>query len=174
MPNSIFNYTTENRGRVLLLFLLFLLAIYELATAGFTNFAIISISPILLLFVIAVFRWRMMAFWLLIVANWFIQFKNMNWHMPLSLVDEMLELLLIGVAIIDVRKTPHFDRTLNMMFLSIMVWCGLCCLEILNDTCGLGINFNAWFTGARLMALQLVWIILVFTLYIDSPQILIA
>jgi O-antigen ligase len=172
MPNSIFNYTTENRGRVLLLFLLFLLAIYELATAGFSNFAIICISPIVLLFIIAVFKWRMMAFWLLIIANWFIQFKNMNWHMPLSLVDEMLELLLIGVAIIDARKLPHFDRTLNVMLLSIMVWCGLCCIEVLNDTCGLGINFNAWFTGARLMALQLIWIILVFTLYIDSPKVL--
>ena len=172
MPKNIFNYSTENRGRVLLLFLLFLLAIYELATAGFTNFAIISISPILLLFVIAVFRWRMMAFWLLIFANWFVQFKNVNWHVPLSLVDEMLELLLIGIAIIDVRKFPHFDRTLNIMILAIMIWCGLCCIEVLNDTCGLGINFKAWFTGARLMALQLVWIILVFTLYIDSPKIL--
>ena len=172
MPKNIFNYTTENRGRVLLLFLLFLLAIYEFVTAGFTTFAIICISPILLLFVLAVFRWRMLAFWMLIFANWFIQFKNINWHVPLSLVDEMLELLLIGIAIIDVRKLPHFDRTFNIMLLAIMIWCGLCCIEILNDTCGLGINFKAWFTGARLMALQLVWIILVFTLYIDSPKVL--
>ena len=172
MPKNIFNYTTENRGRVLLLFLLFLLAIYEFITAGFTFFAIICISPILLLFVIAVFRWRMLSFWILIFANWFLQFKNFHWHVPLSLVDEMLELLLIGIAIIDARKLPHFDRTFNIMLLAIMIWCGFCCIEVLNDTCGLGINFTAWFTGARLMALQLVWIILVFTLYIDSPKIL--
>lgn len=172
MPNRISNYMTENRGRVLLLFLLFLLAIYEFYTSGFNTFAIICISPLLVLFIYAVFTWRMLAFWILIVANWFIQFKNMSWHMPLSLVDELLELLLIGVAIIDARKTPHFERAFNVMLLSIMIWCGLCGIEILNDTCGLGINFNAWFTGARLMALQLVWILLVFSLYITSPQIL--
>ena len=172
MPNRISNYMTENRGRVLLLFLLFLLAIYEFYSSGFNTFAIICISPLLVLFVYAVFTWRMLAFWILIVANWFIQFKNINWHMPMSLVDEMLELLLIGVAIIDARKAPHFDKAFNVMMLSIMIWCGLCCIEILNDTCGLGINFNAWFTGARLMALQLVWILLVFSLYITSPQIL--
>lgn len=92
--------------------------------------------------------------------------------MPLSLVDELIELLLIGVAIIDLRKAPLFDRAFNIMLLSIMIWCGFCCIEVLNDTCGIGINFNAWFTGVRLMALQLVWIILVFSLYITSPQIL--
>ena len=172
MQINIFNYTTENRGRVLLLFLLFLLAIYEFITAGFNNFAIICIAPFLILFAYVVFKWRMFTFWLLIIANWFIQFKNINWHVPLSLIDELLELLLIGVAIIDVRKAPHFDRAFNIMLLAILTWCGLCCIEILNDTCGIGINLNAWFTGTRLMALQLVWIILVFTLYIDSPKIL--
>lgn len=93
--------------------------------------------------------------------------------MPQSLPDEMLELLLIGVAIMDARTTPHFERTFNLMLLAIGIWCGFCCIEILNDTCGLGININAWFTGARLMALHLVWILLVFTLYITTPKILI-
>ena len=92
--------------------------------------------------------------------------------MPQSIPDEMLELLLIGVAIIDARTTPHFERAGNLMLLAIGIWCGFCCIEILNDTCGLGMNFNAWFTGARLMALHLVWILLVFTLYITTPQIL--
>ena len=81
-------------------------------------------------------------------------------------------MLLIGVAIIDARTTPHFERAGNLMLLAIGIWCGFCCIEILNDTCGLGMNFNAWFTGARLMALHLVWILLVFTLYITTPQIL--
>lgn len=159
-------------GRAILLFLLFVIAIYEFATAGFNTFAIVCISPAIVLFIYAVFKWRMLAFWLLIVANWFIQFKNINWHIPLSLVDEMLELLLIIVAIIDLRKETHFGRAGNIMLLAIGIWCSFCCVELFNDTCGLGYNFNAWFTGARLMALQLVWILLVFSLYIKSPKIL--
>ena len=159
-------------GRAILLFLLFVIAIYEFATAGFNTFAIVCISPAIVLFIYAVFKWRMLAFWLLIVANWFIQFKNINWHIPLSLVDEMLELLLIIVAIIDLRKETHFGRAGNIMLLAIGIWCSFCCVELFNDTCGLGYNYNAWFTGARLMALQLVWILLVFSLYIKSPKIL--
>lgn len=167
------SFSKDNGGRAFLLFLLFLLAIYEFIHAGFNIFAIICISPILVLFVYAVFKWRMFAFWLLIIVNWFIQFKNVSWHMPQSLPDELLELLLIGVAIIDARTTPHFERAGNLMLLAIGIWCGFCCIEVLNDTCGLGMNINAWFTGARLMALHLLWILLVFTLYISTPQVLI-
>lgn len=170
--NNLRSYSQENGGRVLLLFLLFLLAIYELVNAGFNTFAIVCLSPAIILLVYAVFRWRYAAFWLLIVVNYFIPFKLINWHLPVSLIDEALELVLIAVALIDVRKTSHFGRVVNVMFAAIMIWFGLCFVEIFNDTCNLGINISAWFIGARLMALQLLWILLVFTIYIDSPKVL--
>ncbi len=166
------SFCKENGGRAILLFLLFLLAIYEFVHAGFNNFAIICISPLLLLFGYVVFTWRMFAFWLLIIVNWFVMFQNIDFHMPQSIPDELLELVLLGIAIIDARTTPHFERAGNLMLLAIGIWFVFCCIEILNDTCGIGMNINAWFTGARLMALQLVWIFLVFSLYISSPQIL--
>lgn len=170
---NISGHIRENGGRVLLLFLLFALSIYEFLHAGLNTFAIICMSPFIILFVYAAFTWKHFVFWVLILANWFIQFKNISWHVPLSLIDEMLELTLIGIAIIDARYTPHFERAWNIMFLAISIWFGLCFVEIFNDTCGLGMNFNAWFTGARLMALHLVWILLVFSLYITSPEILV-
>ena len=168
--NRLIEYTHDNGGRVLLLFLLFALAIYEFINAGFNAFAVICLSPLAILFVYAAFKWKMGVFWLLIVANWFIMNRNFNIPFPKSLVDESLELLLIAMAIIDIRNTPHFGRAWNMMLLAIMIWCGLCLIEILNDTCGLGINFNAWFTGFRFLALHLIWIILVFSLYISDPK----
>ena len=58
------------------------------------------------------------------------------------------------------------------MLLSLVVWCSFCTIEILNDTCGLGINIGAWYTGARMMAFQLLYIFLVFSIYISSPEIL--
>lgn len=173
MPNSIFNYTTENRGRVLLLFLLFLLAIYEFVTVGISNFAIICILPFVVLYIYVIFRWRMFTFWTLIVVNYFLQMKDIKLPVPMSLPTEMLELILIAIAIIDARQTPHFNRAVNIMFLAISIWCGLCLIEILNDSCNLGINVGVWFTGFRLMAIQFVWILLVFSIYVSSPQILI-
>ena len=172
MTNRITTYSRENGGRVLLLFLLFALALYELSTAGFNYFAIICLSPLAILFAYVSFRWKMAVFWLLIVVNWFIMNRNLNLPLPKSLADELLELVLISIAVIDARYAPHFERAWNAMLLAATIWFGLCFLEIFNDTCGLGLNFNTWFTGIRLMALHFIWIILVFSLYISSPQIL--
>lgn len=171
--NRLTEYTHDNGGRVLLLFLLFALAIYEFINAGFNSFAVICLSPLAIIFCYIAFRWRMTVFWALIVVNWFIMNRNFDTPFPKSIADELLELTLIAIAILDIRKESYFGRAWNFMLLSIMVWCGLCMIEILNDTCGLGMNVNAWFTGFRLMALHLVWIILVFSLYISNSKALI-
>ena len=168
--NRISEYAHENGGRVIILLLLFLLVIYEFLHSGFSTFTILCLSPFAILFLLITFKNKLYVFWFLIVVNWFIQFKNINFHMPMSLPDELLEIFLIAVAIIDTRFTPHFERVWNLMLFAVSVWFTFCLLEILNDTCGIGININAWFTGARLMALQLVWIVLVFTLYISNPK----
>lgn len=168
--NRLSEYTHENGGRVALLFLLFALAIFQFINAGFNTFAVICLSPLAILFVYAAFKWKMGVFWTLIIVNWFIMNRNFTIPFPASLADESLEVMLIAIAIIDIRNTPHFGRAWNLMFLAIMIWCGLCAIEILNDTCGLGMNVNAWFIGYRLMALHLVWILLVFSLYITNPK----
>ena len=168
--NRLSEFTQENGGRVILLFLLFALAIYEFINAGFNAFTVICLSPIAILFIYAAFKWKMAFFWTLIVINWFIMNRNFNLPIPASLADESLEVLLIAIAIIDVRYEPHFGRAWNLMLFAIMIWFGLCVIEVFNDTCGLGMNINAWFTGFRLMALHLVWILLVFSLYISDPK----
>ena len=171
--NRLSEYTHESGGRVALLFLLFAIAIFQFINSGYNSFAVICLSPFAILFVYAAFKWKMGVFWFLIIVNWFIMNRNFTIPFPASLADESLEVLLIAMAIIDVRNTPHFGRAWNMMLLAIMVWIGLCIIEIINDTCGVGMNINAWFTGFRLLALHLVWIILVFSLYISNPQSLI-
>ena len=167
------SFIKESRGKVILLFLLFFLALFEFKISGFTTFAIICLSPLALLAVYIIFKWRMSAFWALIIINYLIPFKNINFHLPLSLIDEAIELLLLSVAIIDSRQTPKFGRAANLMLFAILIWSGFCVVEMFNDTCGLGYNFAAWFTGARLMALHLLWILLVFSIYINSPKVLI-
>lgn len=168
--NRISEYTHENGGRVLLLFLLFALAIYEFINAGFNTFAVICLSPLAIIFCYVAFRWRMSVFWALIVVNWFLMNRNFSYSFPVSLVDETLELILISIALIDIRKETYFGRAWNTMLLAIILWICLCLIEIFNDTLGLGINVTAWFSGFRLMALHLIWIILVFSLYISNPE----
>jgi len=171
--NRLTEYSHENGGRVLLLFLLFLLAIYEFVTAGYSAFTIVCLSPAIVLFVYAAFRWRMFTFWTLIFVNYFLQMKDIHLPVPMSLPNEMLQIVLLAIAIVDARQSPHFERCANFMLFALFIWCGFCTLEILNDTCNLGINIAAWYQGSRLMAFQLLYIFLVFSIYISSPQILI-
>ena len=172
MNNALRTYAKDNGGRVSLLLLLFLLAIYEFISAGFSAFAVICISPLLVLFALASFHYRMFVFWLLITVNYFISTKNNSLGIPLSLPNEMFEILLIALAIIDVKNT-RWERLGNVMLITLIVWCGFIILEVLNDTCDIGIDVGAWYAGARSMAFQLLYAFIVFSIYIDQPKILI-
>ena len=174
MANSISKYYPENGGRVLVLFLLFLLAIYQFVSAGFNAFAIICLLPLLVPIIYVAFTWRMSFFWLLIIVNYFIFSLNKNELLPngipLSLYNELLEILLIVIAIVDARQSPHFDRVGSLMLLTVVTWCGFCTLEVLNDSCDLGLDVGNWYTGARMMAFQLLYAYIVFVLYITTPE----
>ena len=176
MTSAFRTYTHEHGGRVLLLFLLFLLAIYNLAISGFTSFAIICILPLIVLLIYIAIKWPYLVFWSLILFNYILQLLSFNdWlptGVPLSLYNELFEIALIAIALIDIRKGYQWGRCMNLMAFAILFWFLLCALEVLNDTCRLGINVGAWFTGFRLMAFQLVYFLLIFSIYINSPEVL--
>ena len=176
MVKSLRTYTHERGGRVAVLFLLFLLAIYNLATIGISGFAIICLIPLFILGVYIAFKWPYLVFWCLILVNYNIQLFNFNewlpYGVPLSLYNELFEIALVAIALIDIRKDHHWGRSMNLMAFAILLWFLLCALEVFNDTCSLGINVGAWFAGFRLMTFQLVYFLLIFTIYINSPEVL--
>ena len=169
---SFSTYAKENGGRVSLLFLLFLLAIYEFVVAGFNTFAIICVMPVVVLATLLLFEYRMLAFWALVGINYLIQAKWLSLPIPTSIPNELLQLVLLALAIIDTHYN-NFQRTLNLMYVAVTIWCGFCTLEVLNDTCDIGIDVGAWYTVARMIGYQLMYIFLVFSLYISTPKILI-
>ena len=178
MANTVVKtFANEHGGRAILLFLLFGLAIYQFIHAGFPVFAIICLSPLLVVAVYLLFSCKTTAFWALIFINYFVQFfgklRLLPSGIPMSMYNEMLEILLLAIAVVDTRQKPHFERTANFMLLTLIVWCSFCTLEVLNDTCGLGINVGAWYQGARLMAFQILYGFLVFSIYIDTPNMLV-
>ena len=174
MTGIVKSYAHEHGGRVGILFLLFLLAIYNFIIAGFTTFAIVCTTPLIIAFIYVAFNWKHVIFWLLIITNYFIQFLSKNQWMPsglpMSVYNELFEIILIMVALIDIRKEQNFGRAVNMMLFAVMLWTFLCAIEVFNNTCGLGINVSGWFSGIRLMAFQLVYFVVIFALYIDSPK----
>ena len=173
MTNSAFRtYTNEHGGRVIILLLLFLLALYQFIHAGFPVYAVICLSPLLVVAVIVSFKFSMLIFWALITINYFLSWKNFPaLGIPSSLYNEAFEVLLLMLALIDV-KNSKFERCGNLMLLALIIWCGFCTLEVLNDTCNIGIDVGVWFTSARMMAFQLMYAFIVFTIYISNPKIL--
>ena len=171
MNNALRTYAKDNGGRVSLLLLLFLLAIYEFISAGFPAFAVVCISPLLVLLVLISFHYKLFLFWILICINYFVQWKNapLPSGIPMSLYNEMLEILLIILAIIDIKQAK-FERTANLMLYTLMIWCGFCTIEVLNDTCNIGIDVGGWYTSARMMAFQLMYAFIVFSIYISNPK----
>ena len=174
MTNHVVAYSRENGGRVMILFLLFLLAIYSFISSGFGAFAVVCCIPILVLIILAAFRYRMLCFWVLVVINYFLQWHGLKLPsgIPMSMYNEMLEIILLALIIID-AKDAKLERIANLMLLGLILWCGLCILELLNNSCGLGINVGAWYMGTRLMAFQLLYAFLTFSFYITNPRVLI-
>lgn len=173
MTKDYITYSRENGGRVLLLFLLFLLSLYSFINSGINGMAMYLALPFSILFVYLAFSYRLFTFWILFLVNYLAMFliKERIWpsNIPASLPNELLEIILIAIAIIDLRES-HFEKLANLMLVGILGWCAYCVLEIFNDTCGLGINVGAWFTGIRLMAFQLLYAVIVFALYINNPK----
>lgn len=166
-------YTQEHGGRVIVLFLLFLLALYQFYSSGFSAFAVICISPVFILFIRLTFQYKMFLFWMLFSINYLIQWKSGPvLPIPVSLPSEVLQLSLLMLALIDVTDR-HFNRVGNIMFFSLIAWAAYCTLEVLNDTCGLGINWGTWYTGARIISFQLIYIFLVFSIYISDQKTLV-
>jgi hypothetical protein len=176
MTGTFRTYAHEHGGRVILLFLLFLLAIYNFAISGFSSFAIICCTPLIIVFAYLAFKWSYIVFWGLVFFNYFLQFLSFNeWlpsGIPMSSYNELFEVALIAIALIDFRKEHYWGRSMNLMMFAAFLWILLCALEVFNDTCNLGINVAAWFTGFRLMAFQLIYFILIFSIYINSPEVL--
>lgn len=174
MTNHVVAYSRENGGRVLILFLLFFLAMYLFSTAGLPALATVCLSPLIIPAIYAAFRWQIQTFWILIIVNYFVQFLGrlllLPNGIPMSAYNELLELLLIAIVLIDLRKTPQFERLWNLMFLMLLVWFAYCTLEVFNNTCGLGIDIGGWYTGARMMSIQLIYACIVFTLYLKDPD----
>ena len=132
--NRLSEYTHENGGRVILLFLLFLLSLYSFYNSGITGMAMILAIPTSIVAVYFAFRYKMVTFWILFVINFFVMFLKKENKMPLpaSLPNELLEIVLIAIAIIDLRESK-FKNLANMMMLGLCCWCAFCIVNMPSD-----------------------------------------
>ena len=171
MENNKTVYSRENGGRAILLFLLFSIAILNFLSSGYSAFVAVMCIPAIALVGYFLFSRKMAMFYTLFIVNTIIMFIERHFHLPVpvSLINELFELMLIGMVLVDHWRF-HLSRLINVMFLCAIVWVMFCCIEIFNDQCGLGIDVYRWYTGARLMSMQILYAFVVTTLFIDTPK----
>lgn len=171
MDNNKTVYSRRNGGRAILLFLLFSIAILNFLSSGYSAFVAVMCIPAIALVGYFLFSRKMAMFYTLFIVNTIIMFIERHFHLPVpvSLINELFELMLIGMVLVDHWRF-HLSRLINVMFLCAIVWVMFCCIEIFNDQCGLGIDVYRWYTGARLMSMQILYAFVVTTLFIDTPK----
>ena len=98
-------------GRALLLLLLFFIAVYNFINIGYNAFVIVCIIPCIFLAGYVFLKYKMALFWTLFTINFFLMFINRHTNLPIpvSLINEVLELMLIGFALLDVSRYRFGD-----------------------------------------------------------------
>lgn len=145
MINSLTTYTKKNGGRVIGLFLLFILSLYELYTMGIIGMALVCMIPIMIVGIYLVFNFQMSFFWSIFIINYIVMGLNRYYTIPIPLTALTIipQAIILMVIIIDIRKT-HNTKYGNIMLLALSIWSAFMLLQLGNQTCGLPISFPNW------------------------------
>ena len=164
-------YSRENGGRVLMLFLLFFLALYEFYTLGIIGMALICTIPFLILGIYLVFKFRMPFFWILFVLNYIIMgvFRYVSIPLPVTAFTIFPQILLLITCVIDIRENND-ARYGNIMLFSLSLWGFYIVMQIFNRTCLLPISMSTWMMNFMFYVITLYLAFFIVTMMIRTPE----
>ena len=134
-------------GRGIALFLLFLLALYLLATAGITAFAAVCMIPAIAIFVFLALKHQNALFWYIFAINYFVMGLQRYGYIPVqvTVVTVLPQLLLLMAIVVLPRKGNNSLG--NPMLIAIILWTFYLVIQVFNHTCGLPISIGDWLTN---------------------------
>jgi len=152
MTRAFASNTVNYGGRVLILFLLFLLALYQFSSTGFTGFAAVCMIPAVLIFVFLAIKHQNALFWYIFTMNYFVMGLQRYGYIPVPVtaVTVLPQLLLLMAIVIIPREGKN--KTVTPMLLGILLWTGYLFLQLFNETCGLPVSVSNWLTNMNFYA----------------------
>lgn len=170
MIKSFTSYNSNIRGRVIVLFLLFLLAIYLLATSGLTAFAAICMIPAIALFLFLSFKQTNALFWYIFAMNYFVMGLQRYDYIPVpvTVVTVLPQLLLVMTLIIIPKKGQN--SLFNPMLLSLLLWTFYLGIQVFNETCGLPVSIGDWLTNMNFYAFYFIFAFVLVSKIINTPE----
>ena len=154
-----------------MLFLLFLLALYEFYSMGITGMALVCIIPLLVVSVYVVFQYKMAVFWFIFAVNYIIMGVNRYYSIPvpITVLTIIPQILLLIVAIIDTRKDTNVKFG-NLMNYALFLWLVYVFLQLFNETLGLPISIGDWARNFLFYGLIFFITCSLIIVYIHTPQ----
>ena len=149
MNNSLSNKLPDVKslsgGRVTLLFLLFLLSLFEFYLMGIVGMALICVIPLIIAGIYFSFQHKMAIFWLIFIINYTIMGISRYFVIPIPLTTTTIlpQIFLLFVCLLDIR-TQNSVKFGNLMFLALTIWIAYIFLQIFNETLSLPISISAW------------------------------
>ena len=170
MIKSFTSYNSNIRGRVIVLFLLFLLAIYLLATSGLTTFAAVCMIPAIALFLFLSFKHTNALFWYIFAINYFVMGLQRYEYIPVpvTVVTVLPQLLLVMTIIINPRGSKNTLAT--PMLLAIFLWTFYLVIQVFNETCGLPVSIGDWIMNLNFYAFYFILAYVLVSKIINTPE----
>lgn len=165
------DYKSQAGGRVLILFLLFLLALYEFYSMGITGYALVCMIPLSIVFIIFSFQHKMVVFWYIFIINYTIMGLTRYYavSIPITVLTIIPQIFLLAVCIWDIRDYPNAKYG-NLMTLAIIIWTAYVLLQLFNQTCMLPISFTAWAMNFLFYGLSFILIYVIITYLFRTPE----
>ena len=170
MNRAFTTHTGDMGGRVIILFLLFLLALYMLATAGLTAFAAICMIPAILIFVYLALKHQDILFWYIFVMNYIVMGLQRYGYIPvpITIVTILPQLLLLMSFLVFPRHGKNSMGT--PMLLAILIWASYLVLQLFNDTCELPLNLGNWLTNITFFAFYFLITYVIINKMVNTPK----
>lgn len=157
-------------GRVFVLFLLFLFALYLLVTGGLTVYAAICMIPAVILFLFLAFKHQNALFWYIFSMNYFVMGLQRYGYIPVqvTVVAVLPQILLIIALIIHPRKGNNSLGT--PMLLAILLWALYLLIQVFNETCGLPVSIPNWLTNMNFYSFYFIFAYILVSKIINTPE----
>lgn len=171
ISNRLPDFKSLSGGRVILLFLLFFLALYEFYAMGISGMAIICMIPVMIAGLLFAFQFKMVIFWYIFIMNFIVMGLDRYGYVPvpITVLTVAPQFLLIMVCIWDIREHNR-ARYGNLMLLALIIWAFFIFLQLFNRTCQLPISVSAWGTNFTFYVLLFLLSYFIVTTLIRTPE----
>jgi hypothetical protein len=170
MTGAFTSYKKNYGGRVIVLFLLFLLSMYLLSTSGITVYAAVCMIPAIGLFIFLACKHQNALFWYIFAMNYFVMGLQRYGYIPVPVtaVTVLPQLLLIMTIIVLPKKS---DNTLgNSMLFALLLWTFYLVIQVFNHTCGLPVSIGDWLTNLNFYAFYFILAYILVSKIINTPH----